>query len=383
MLRLSPEQEALQARVRSLAARGLAPLAERIEAASAFPQAAYDLFAAERLFALALPKSHGGPEADALSLALMVEAIASVSPSSSLLVFPSNAVLRTIALTGTPEQKDRLFAELKAGIHPMGFCLTEPDHGSDAANIQTRAVRQGDHYLVSGTKSYVTLGPHARYYLTFARTGPGQRALGISALLVPRDAPGLSFGPPEKKLGLHGSVTCQMFLDQARVPAINRLGGEGQGWRVLREVANPMRAWGAAALALGAAQGLFNLALAHARASGCGRQQAVGFALAEMKMQIEACRSLVHRVCGMVDDFTANPDPDGFLELESMVSLSKCFAADTGVRVANLASQVLGREMARAGSLAASLFCVTKGVQIFDGSNQVQRLVAARNLMEG
>lgn len=383
MPRLSPEQEALQARVRSLAARGLAPLAERIEAASAFPQAAYDLFAAEKLFAVALPKSHGGPEADALSLALMVEAIASVSPSASLLVFPSNAVLRAIALTGSSEQKDRLFAELKAGTHPMAFCLTEPDHGSDAAGIQTKALRRGDDYLVSGAKSYVTLGPHARYYLTFARTGPGERALGLSALLIPRDAPGLSFGPPEKKLGLHGSVTCQMFLDQARVPVANRLGGEGEGWRVLREVANPMRAWGAAALALGAAQGLFDLALNHARVSGCGRQQAIGFALAEMKMQIEACRALVHRVCGLVDEFTARPDPAAFLELETMVSLSKCFAADTGVKVANLASQVLGRAMVSAGSLAASLFCAAKGVQIFDGSNQVQRLVAARNLMEG
>ncbi|MFH1057263.1 MAG: acyl-CoA dehydrogenase family protein [Pseudomonadota bacterium] len=382
MSRLSPEQEAFQSRVRSLAARGLAPLAERIEATSAFPQAAYDLFAAEQLFAVALPKSHGGPEADALSLALMVEAIASVSPSSSLLVFPTNAVLRTIALTGTAEQKERLFAELKAGVHPMGFCLTEPDHGSDAANIQAKAQRRGDLYIVSGTKSYVTLGPHARYYLTFVRTGPGPRAEGLSALLIPRDAPGVSFGPPEKKLGLHGSVTSQMFLDQAQVPAANRLAGEGEGWRVLREVANPMRAWGAAALALGAAQGLYALALAHARATGCGRQQAVGFALAEMKMQIEACRSLVHRVCGLVDEFTAAPDPANFLELECMVSLSKCFAADTGVRVANLAGQVLGRAMAVGGSLAASLFCVTKGVQIFDGSNQVQRLVVARNLME-
>lgn len=380
---LSPEQEAFQARVRSLVDRALAPLAQGIEATSAFPQAAYDIFAAEKLFAVAMPKSHGGQEADALSLALMVEAIARLSPSSSLLVFPTNAVLRTIALTGTAEQKDRLFAELGAGVHPMGFCLTEPDHGSDAANIQAKAERRGEHYIVSGTKSYVTLGPHARYYLTFVRTGPGPRAEGLSALLIPRDAPGLAFGPAEKKLGLHGSVTCQMFLDQARVPVGNRLLAEGEGWRVLREVANPMRAWGAAALALGAAQGLYDLALAHARRTGSLREQAIGFALAEMKMQIEACRSLVYRVCGLVDAHTANPDPVVFIELESMVSLSKCFAADTGVKVANLASQVLGRAMANADSLAASLFCVTKGVQIFDGSNQVQRLVVARNLMEG
>ncbi len=375
MIQLSEAQLGILRRVEAVVKRRIAPLAEEIENTSAFPEAAWRAFAREKLFALALPRAYGGPEADALSLALMVETISRVSPSAALLVFPTNAVLRTIAITGTSEQKDRLFAELRAGDVPMAFCLTEPDHGSDAASLETRAVRKGDHYVVTGTKSYITLGPHARYYLTFVRTGGRPKAGGISALLIPRDAPGLSFGQPEKKMGLHGSVTCQMFLEGVRVPVANRLWGEGEGWRVLTEVANPMRVWGAASMALGVAQGLLDICLDHARREHLMSQQAVAFALAEMKMQTEACRALNHRTCAMVDSGAF-----GHREVETMVSLAKCFASDTAVKVAELAGQVLGREMARDRCLAARLFCVAKGIQIFDGSNQVQRLIVARNL---
>ncbi len=380
MLHLSEAQANLRRKIQALVEQELAPLAAGIEGSGDFPEQAHRVLAGQRLFNLAMPRSHGGRDADATSLALMVETISTVSPSSALLVFPTNAVLRTIALTGTPEQKERFFSELAGGDQMLAFCLTEPDYGSDAASLQTRARRQGDHYLVSGSKSFITLGPHARYYLTFVRTGPEPKARGISALLIPRQAPGLSFGPPEKKMGLHGSVTCPMYLDQVPVPVANRLWGEGEGWRVLTEVCNPMRVWGAASMALGTAQGILNLALEHARREKCGgrsllEQQGVAFALAEMKMQIEACRSLNYRTCALLDSDQGHPR-----ELESMVSMAKCFASDTAVRVAELAGQVMGLAMARGDGLAARLFCVAKGIQIFDGSNQVQRLIVARNL---
>jgi alkylation response protein AidB-like acyl-CoA dehydrogenase len=178
-------------------------------------------------------------------------------------------------------------------------------------------------------------------------------------------------------MGLHGSVTCQMFMEGVRVPVANRLWGEGEGWRVLTEVANPMRVWGAASMALGVAQGLLDICLEHARREHLMSQQAVAFALAEMKMQIEACRALNHRTCAMVDSGAFS-----HREVETMVSAAKCFASDTAVKVAELAGQVLGMEMARDRSLAARLFCVAKGIQIFDGSNQVQRLIVARNLAQ-
>ena len=366
--------------IRDLVRTRLTPMAVEIESNSVFPQAAYELMAGERLFNIAMPRSHGGMEVDAATLAYMVETISRVSPSSALQVFPSNAVIRTIAKTGTAEQQERFFAELADGRAPLAFCLTEPDHGSDAGSIAATARDQGDHYLVSGTKSYITLGPHARYYLTFARTGPGPKAAGLSALMIPREAEGLSFGPPEKKMGLHGSVTTQMFMDQVPVPKANRLWGEGEGWRVLTEVANPMRAWGAASMALGITQGLLDLALDHAMKTKEGggslmRRQSVAFDLADMRVAVEASRSLVYRVCDMLEAEAEHPR-----EVDGYVSMAKCFAGDTAVKAAELAGRVMGQEMARSDSLAGRLFCCAKAIQIFDGSNQVQRLVVARHL---
>lgn len=382
MSQLSERQLDIRRRVERVVAEAIAPQAAHIETTSEFPAQAASALAAEKLFALALPSSHGGEDADALSLALMVETISRVSPSSALLVFPSNAVLRTIAICGSKEQKDRLFPELIAGDKPMAFCLTEPDHGSDAAALEARAELDGDQYVVNGSKAYITLGPNARYYMSFVRTGPDRGAGGISTLLIPRDAPGLSFGPAEKKMGLHGSITTMMFMDNCRVPASLRLWGEGEGWRVLTEVANPMRVWGAASMAVGAAQGLLDLALEHAqRARHEGRplvaQQGVAFALADMKIRLEAARSLNRRVCAMVDR------GDERHKVETYVSMAKCFAADSAMAVADLASEVMGPEMARADSLAGRLFAVAKGIQIFDGSNQIQRLIIARNLARG
>lgn len=368
-------------RIKDLVAREIAPIALGVESSGEFPRAAYDVFAREKLFALAMPRVFGGEEADATTLALMVENISRVSPSSALLVFPSNAVLRTIAMTGSPAQKERLFAELADGGSPMAFCLSEPEHGSDASGLQTRAVDDGDQYLVSGTKSFITLGPHARYYLTFVRTGEGHSARDISALLIPRDASGLAFGEPEKKMGLHGSVTCQMYLDKVPVPKDLRLWGEGEGWRLLTEVANPMRVWGAASMALGAAQGLLDQALAHALHTRDHEDrplmasQDVAFACADMKIGVEACRSLIYRVCGMLDRGEGSGR-----ELDGWVSMAKCLAADTAVNLGELASRVIGPAMGAADSLAGRLFCSAKAIQIFDGSNQVQRMVVSRNL---
>ncbi len=196
----------------------------------------------------------------------------------------------------------------------MGFCLTEPDYGSDAANLQTKAEPTEGGYLLSGSKVYITIGPHGRYYLIFARTGPGPRAAGISAFLLERHAPGVTFAPPEKKMGLHGSITSQMFMDKVFVPENMRLWPEGEGWRVLADVSNPMRVWGAASLALGTAQGVLNDCLEHAAKHRLFSEQGIAFVLADMEMNIEACRSLNHRVCRLVEDHRSSAR-----QVESMV----------------------------------------------------------------
>ena len=176
MLFLTPEQHDVHQRVKAMVREKIAPIARRIEATPEFPQEAYQALAGEKLFCLSMPKEFGGIEGDATCLGLMVETIATASPSAALMVFVTNAVVRTIAITGTREQKKRLFAELKSGDVPMAFCLTEPDYGSDAASLQTKAEPTEGGYLLTGSKTYITIGPHGRYYLISRRRKMAQHA---------------------------------------------------------------------------------------------------------------------------------------------------------------------------------------------------------------
>ncbi len=210
-LHLSPEQRALQRQVQALVAERIAPWAAEIDARDEFPQESYLAFKETGLLKLSLPREYGGIAADATTLCLVIEEISKVSPASALLVFPTQAVIRTIREVGTEEQKQRFFSAMSAGDKLAAFCLTEPNYGSDAGSLQTRANLEGDYYLVNGSKTYITQGPHAHFYLVFVRTGPGKRTAGISGLIIPRDTPGLSFGRKERKMGLGGSVTAEMI----------------------------------------------------------------------------------------------------------------------------------------------------------------------------
>jgi alkylation response protein AidB-like acyl-CoA dehydrogenase len=381
VIHFQPSHWQLKERIEGLVARHIGPLAEEVENREQFPEPFFRILAQEGFFRLALPRRYGGLEADSVGLALVIEAISRACPSAALLVFPTSAVIRVVDQTGSPEQRESFFSDVARRDLLCGFCLTEPEAGSDAAALKTRAERDGDHYVVNGQKEFITLGQHAAHYLVFARTGPGRGPSGVSAVLVPRDADGLDFGKPEKKMGLWGSVTSSMFLKDVRVPVANRLLGEGEGWRVLTTAANVMRLWGAASMASGIAQGAFRTALEYARNTVVdGRtlmaQQAVGFALADMRMKIEAVRSLIYRVLAMYDSGMGSPR-----EIESLVSLGKVFASDTAVEVAGKAVEIMGLDGVRHGSGVERLFRDAKAIQIFDGSNQVQRLIIARNLV--
>ncbi len=381
MIHFQPSHWQLKERIEGLVARHIAPLAEEVENREQFPEPFFRVLAQEGFFRLALPRRYGGLGADSVGLALVIEAISRVCPSAALLVFPTSAVIKVVDQTGSPEQREWFFSDVARRDVLCGFCLTEPEAGSDAGSLKTRAERDGDHYVINGQKAFITLGENAQHYLVFARTGPGRGPSGVSALLVPRDADGLGFGRPEKKMGLWGSITSSMFLENVRVPAANRLLGEGEGWRVLTTAANVMRLWGAASMASGIAQGAFRTALEYARSTVVdGRtllaRQAVGFALADMRMKIEAVRSLIFRVLAMYDSGMGSPR-----EIESLVSMGKVFASDTAVEVAGKAVEIMGLDGVRRASGVERLFRDAKAIQIFDGSNQVQRLIIARNLV--
>jgi alkylation response protein AidB-like acyl-CoA dehydrogenase len=380
-LHLNPAQKEIQEKVRAIVAAEIAPYAVEIDARDEFPQTSYQAFIRSGLLKLSLPFSYDGQNADATTLCLVIEEISKASPASALLIFPTQAVIRTILEVGNDEQKGRFFSDMIPGNKLCGFCLTEPNHGSDAGSLQTRAVMEGDNYVVNGTKSFITLGPHAHYYLVFVRTGPGKRSSGVSALIVPRDTPGLSFGKKEKKMGLGGSVTSEMIFQNARVPKENRLLQEGEGWKILSRHSNVMRVWGAASMSLGIAEGAYEAARAFANTRTQFKKviasfQAVSFMLADMKIAIEAAKSMIFRTAAMVDGREGT-----FRDIETLVSMCKCYASDMAMRVTLDAVQIYGGAGYLKGSPVERMMRDAKAIQIFDGTNQIQRMIIAKNII--
>lgn len=382
-LHLTTEQRAIQEKVRELVAREIAPRAAEIDAQDVFPETSYQAFVRSGLLRLSLPREYGGWNADTTTLCLVIREISKASPASALLVFPTQALIRTLREVGNEEQQRRFFSDMAAGDKLGGFCLTEPNHGSDAGSLQTRAVLQGENYIVNGTKTFITLGPHAHYYLVFVRTGPGRRTAGVSALIVPRTARGLSFGKKERKMGLGGSVTSEMIFQDVPVSKENLLLGEGEGWKVLSRHANVMRVWGAASMALGIAEGAYEAALHFAKHRTQFKRliasfQAVAFMLADMKTSIEAAKSLIFRTAAMIDAGEGT-----FHEIETLVSMCKYYASDTAMKVTLDAVQIYGGAGYLKGAPVERMMRDAKAVQIFDGTNQIQRMIVSKNLIMG
>lgn len=367
--------------VRLLVKEKVAPFAAEVDEREAFPVNSYQAFRDSGLLTLVLPRKYGGLEADSRTLSMVIREVARACGSSSLVIFPTQAVIRTIMKTGNESQVDRFGRIFGEKDKLAGFCLSEPGFGSDAGNLETRAEPQGDHYRLNGTKSWVTLGGRADYYLVFVRTGPGKSTNGISALIVSKDTPGLHIGRPERKMGLRGSLTSELVFHNALVPKENLLMEEGRGWTILTRVCNDMRVWGAASLALGLAEGAFEEALTWAKTRNqfgrmIARQQAVQFMLADMKIKIEAVKSLIQRTTSLIDGNQASHK-----EIELLVSAAKCLAADTAMDVTEKAVQIWGAQGVSRGVAVERMMRDAKAVQIFDGSNQIQRMIVARNIL--
>lgn len=381
-MRLTEEQEMMRDMVRRLTHERIEPVASRIDEEEIFPEESYRAFVDTGLLMLTLPEKYGGGDADVTTLCLVIEEISKVSPASALMVFSTQAVYRVLRDTGSDDQRERFFSDIASGDKLGAFMLTEPEHGSDAGSIATKAVREGDHYILNGTKIFITTGSRASYFLVFARTGPGEKADGLSAFIVQRETEGLQIGRSENKMGLRGSITSEVVLDNAIVPAENRLLEEGDGWKILTEVANVMRLWGAASMALGIAEGAFEFALNYARERHqFGRPianfQGIRFMLADMAMLIESARSLIYRTAALIDGGGGSKR-----EIETLVSMSKCYASDAAMRVTTDAVQILGGYGYTKEYPVERMMRDAKAIQILDGSNQIQRVVVARNLIQ-
>src|SRR4051812_5864615 len=299
---LSEEHQAIRDAVRELCDGKVAPNAAAADEHSEFPQASYDALRAADFHAPHIPQEYGGAGADALATAIVIEEVARACASSSLIPAVNKLGTMPLLLAGSPELKRRYLPPVAAGEAMFSYCLSEPEAGSDALSMRTRAERDGDGYRLNGVKRWITNAGVSEYYTVFAVTTPGIGARGISAFVIEKSDPGVSFGAPEKKLGIKGSPTREVFLDDVRVGADRLIGAEGTGFQTAMRTLDHTRVT-IAAQAVGIATGALDFALGYVGerrqfGKAVGEFQGIQFMLAEMGMRIEAARQLTYAAAG-------------------------------------------------------------------------------------
>jgi acyl-CoA dehydrogenase len=369
-LDLAPEHASLRAAVRELAQASVQPHAAEVDLNHRFPDEAVRAVTEAGLMGVLIPREYGGAGLDALAFAIVIEELAQACASTAVIVDVHTSVgTEPILLFGDEEQKRRWLPRLATGEILGAFALTEPASGSDAASLQTSARRNGGGYVLNGTKVFITNIGRAGLYVVFARTSQDEEAGGITAFLVPSDAGGLRVGQVFDKMGLHGSPTGELVLEDVNVPAENRLGAEGAGFRIAMRALDSGRI-GISGQALGIAQAAVDEARDLMRERGHG--QGDDFTLADMSTRVESARLLAYRaawLCARGKPFTRE------------ASMAKLHSTDTAMQVALDALQVAGDEGTRQGSPFERHVRDAKALQIYEGSNQVQRVVIARALL--
>ncbi len=346
------------------------PHAVEVDRDHRFPDEAIDAAKAAGLLGLLIPREYGGAGLDAIAFAICIEELAQACASTSVIVDVHTSVgSEPILLFGTEEQKRRWLPSLATGELLGAFALTEPASGSDAASLTTSARRDGDRYVLNGTKVFITTIGRAGLYIVFARTGPDQRAAGVSAFVVPADAPGVRVGQLFKKMGLRGSPTGELVLEDVVVPAANLLAAEGQGFTVAMRALDSGRI-GISGQALGIAQAAIDESRALLQERD--RQQGDEFLLADMATRLESARLLAYHaawLCSRGRPFTRE------------ASMAKLHCTDTAMAIALDGVQLAGEEGTVGGSPFERHVRDAKALQIYEGSNQVQRIVIARELL--
>ena len=374
------EQKMIKDMVARLAREKIAPLAKEADAIGRPSNEILKLLAESGLLKMSLPEKYGGIEADYTTIAVVVEEMAQVDASAAMMVFATQSLVQILRQWGNREQKERFFSQMSTGDKLNAFSLTEPNYGSESASIQTRAVLDGNNYIINGTKIFVTNGGIADFVLVFVRTGEGQRHRGLSAIVVEKNTPRFRVGKHEDKLGLRGSDLSELIFEDALVPAENLLGRPGQGWDILMSGGADMRAYGPGAMAVGLAQGALDYAISYARqriqfGAPIANLQAIRFMLADMSIEVEAARSLLYRTTHLMD---SDPEDKGLRS--RLISSTKCFASDMAMRVTTDAVQILGGYGVMKDHPVERMMRDAKMIQIFDGTNQIQRVIVASSL---
>ncbi|MFK2825642.1 acyl-CoA dehydrogenase [Bacillus sp. B190/17] len=376
-LRFSEEQQMMQKMVRDFAESEIVPFVERMEKGE-FPREVIKKMAELGLMGITVPEEYGGSEMDFVSYIIAINELSKVSATVGVILSVHTSVgTNPILYFGSEEQKRNYIPKLASGEYLGAFCLTEPSAGSDAANLKTRAVKQGEHYILNGSKVFITNGGEADTYIVFASTGPTAGAKGISAFIVEKETPGLVIGKDEHKMGLHGSRTVQLTFEEMKVPAANLLGSEGEGFKIALANLDAGRI-GIAAQALGIAEGALKEAVKYAKerkqfGKPIAAQQGLSFKLADMATSIEAARMLVYRAA----DLRAKGLPCG-----KEASMAKLYASKIAVDAAIEAVQVHGGYGYTKEYAVERFFRDAKVTEIYEGTSEIQKMVISKQLIQ-
>ncbi|MFB7504936.1 acyl-CoA dehydrogenase family protein [Streptomyces broussonetiae] len=376
LYRPSEEHDMLRDVVRSLVEAKIAPYAAAVDEEARFPQEALDALVANDLHAVHVPEEYGGSGADALATVIVIEEVARACVSSSLIPAVNKLGSLPVIISGSEELKKKYLGPLAKGDAMFSYCLSEPDAGSDAGGMKTKAVRDGDHWVLNGVKRWITNAGVSEYYTVMAVTDPDRRTKGISAFVVEKSDEGVSFGAPEKKLGIKGSPTREVYFDNVRIPADRMIGAEGTGFATAMKTLDHTRIT-IAAQALGVAQGAFDYAKGYVQerkqfGKAIADFQGIQFMLADMSMKISAARALTYQA--------AAASERGDADLTYLGAAAKCFASDVAMEVTTDAVQLLGGYGYTRDYPVERMMRDAKITQIYEGTNQVQRIVMARNL---
>jgi alkylation response protein AidB-like acyl-CoA dehydrogenase len=369
----------IQALARSVAEDRIAPFAAHVDEMSRFPSESYHALVQAQLHAVVIPEQYGGVGADALTGAIVAEEIARVCATTQQVSGANELFAWPLLLGGSEEQRHRWLSPIAAGRALGAFALSEPEAGSDIVSMTTQATRTGDGWRLSGTKRWITNGGVADAYLVFAVTAPGSGSKGISAFVVDSGDAGVSFGAAERKMGLKGSPTTEMYLDEVTIPLDRLVGEPGQGLRFALATLDRTRTT-VAAQAVGIAQGALDVAVEHV----CTRRQfgqrlaefqGVQFMLADMAVAVRAARLLTHAAAQEIEAETPTMGTSG--------AAAKLFASDTAMKVTTDAVQLLGGSGYVKDFPVERMMRDAKVTQIYEGTNQIQRIVIARGLLNG
>lgn len=376
--RLPEEHEAIRAAVREVCLGKIAPHAAEADENSEFPQASYDALRAGDFHAPHIPISYGGAGADALATAIVIEEVARACASSSLIPAVNKLGTMPLLLAGSEELKRRYLPKVASGEAMFSYCLSEPEAGSDAGAMTTRAVLDGDHFVLNGAKRWITNAGVSEFYTVFASTDPSGRTRGISAFVVEKSDAGVSFGALERKLGIKGSPTREVYLDNVRVPASRMIGEIGTGFALAMRTLDHTRVT-IAAQAVGIASGALDFARGYVQErTQFGKPiadfQGVQFMIADMGMKLEAARQLTYVAAGKSERDDA--------DLTYFGAAAKCFASDAAMEITTDAVQLLGGYGYTKDYPVERMMRDAKITQIYEGTNQVQRIVMARQLLK-